>query len=329
MKINVTDACVTLEEENEVFSLLNKPEFPDYTNVTPRPYFTYYYTESETIWDRFCFCMEKLPDFCPEDPYLGCYALMFRRLYPLLLSGNQAKNIIAYGTPTDCGAYRVFQDFMTFLQEGNSLTALAQSPFSFHALAEASCTALLYRLDTCPAPAAVCDAMEKVKPGGLILLYTLRDTLPPQLHPLGGKAERDSFGSCTVYALTMDEALSSFAHANSSEAFILSRTKEIQKRAGDLRNLIGVMLDGSSCPGEAYTIAAVILQQTEEILLSLYDYLEDDELPIRANALKEALLNYYVGICGRFDLTAYREKLTQASLVFFSSIETEFTQKRH
>jgi len=328
MKINVTDAGVTLEEENEVLSLLDKPEFPDYSNVTPKPYFTYYYIESETVWERFCFCMEKLPAFCQSDPFLGCYALMFRRLYPLLLSSNQAKNIIAYGTPTDCGAYRVFQDFMTFLQEGNSLTALAQSPFSFQTLKEASCAALLYRLDTCPAPAAVCDAMEKVRPGGLILLYTLRDTLPPELHPLGERAERDSFGSCTVYALTIDEALLAFAHANSSEAFLLSRTKEIRKRAGDLQNLIKAMLDGSPCPGEAYTIAAVILQQTEEILLSLYDYLEDDELPIRTNALKEALLNYYVGISGRFDLTTYREKLTQSSLSFFSSIETGFTQKR-
>ncbi len=327
MKINITDTCVTLETDGDAYTLLEKPKLPDYSNVTPRPHFTYYYTECETVWDRFCFCMEKLPDFCPEDPYLGCYALMFRRLYTLLLSGNQAKNIIAYGTPTDCGAYRVFQDFMTFLQEGNSLTALAQSPFSFTALMEASCSALLYRLDTCPAQAAVCDAMEKVKPGGLILLYTLRDTLPPELHPLGERAKKDSFGSCTVYVLTMDEALLSFAHANSSEAFIFSHTMEIQKRAGDLQNLIRAMLDGSPCPGDAYAVAAVILQQTEEILLSLYDYLEDDELPIRANALKEALLNYYVGISGRFDLTTYREKLTQASHLFFTSLEAEIHER--
>ncbi len=327
MKINVTDTCVTLEESGDTFTLLDKPKLPDYSNVTPRPHFTYYYTECETVWDRFCFCMEKLPDFCPEDPYLGCYALMFRRLYPLLLSGNQAKNIIAYGTPTDCGAYRVFQDFMTFLQEGNSLTALAQSPFSFTALAEASCSALLYRLDTCPAPAAVCDAMEKVKSGGLILLYTLRETLLPELHFLENKAKKDSFDSCTVYALTMDESLLTFAQANSVGSFILSRTMEIQKRADDLQNLIRSMLDGSPCPEEAYTVAAVILQQTEEILLSLYDYLENDELPIRTNALKEALLNYYVGICGGFDLTTYREKLTQSSHLFFTSLEAEIHER--
>lgn len=324
MNIQITDNCVSLEESGRLHTLLEKPEFPDYSNVTARPHFTWYYIESETIWDRFCFCMENLPVFCPEDPYFGCYALMFCRLYRVLLSDNRAKNVAAYGPSADCGAYRVFQDFMTFLHEGNSLTALAQSPFSFTALNERSCLALLYRLDTCSALTAVCDAMEKVRPGGLILLYTLQDALPDWLVPLCQKAEKDNFSSCTVYALTMDEDPSAFAGANGSGSFVLSRAEEILKRAGDLRNLIQAMLAGAALPGDAYAIAALILQQTEEILLSVYDYLDDDDLPIHTNALKEAVLNYYVGVSGQYDSDTYRKKLTQSSEIFFTAIEREF-----
>ncbi len=324
MRINVADTCITLEEGSKVFPLLEKPDHSDYSNITTRPYYTCYYIETETVWDRFRFCMEKLPGICPDDPYLGCYALIFRRLYTLLLSGSQAKNIIAYGAPTDCGAYRVFQDFMTFLQEGNSLTVLAQSPFSFTALLERSCFALLYRLDTCPSLTAVCDAMEKVKSGGLILLYTLQDSLPAALSLIDEKAQKDQFGPCTVYTLHMDESLFSFVRANNSQNFIFSYAGEILKCTETLYNLIQTILDKSPCPEEACSTAPILLQNTEEALLSIYDYLENDELPLLANALKEAVLNYHTGICGGFDLTAYREKLTQASRLFFSSIEKEF-----
>lgn len=324
MNLRITETCITLEEGPETFLLLEKLLIPDYQNVTARPYITFYYKESETIWERFCLCMEQLTAFCPDDPYLGCYALMFRRLYTLLLSSSQAKNVIAYGPPTDCGAYKVFQNFMTFLQEGNALTALAWSPYAFAALTNSACSALLYRLDTCPALTAVCDAMEKIKTGGLLLCYTLRDDLPSELRPLLDRAEKDSFGSCTVYALTMDESLLEFAQANSSENYILSRAEEVEKRVSDLRGLTQAMLVGASLPEDTYTITTVILQQTEEILLSIYDYLENDELPVLANALKEAVLNYYVGIDGGYDLTNYREKLSQISETFFAAIEREF-----
>lgn len=323
MKIHVTDTSVTLESEDMRYPLLEKPKFSDYSNVTARPYFSFYYAESETIWERFCFCMNKLSDLCLSDPYLGCYALVFRRLYSILLSGSQAKNVIGYGLPADSAAYKVYQDFMTFLQEGSALTALAISPFSLMAVANGSCFALLYRLDTCPALAAVCDAIEKVKPGGLILLYTVKDSLPAELNALCAQAEKDSFGSCTVYALTMDETLADYVQTNSSEAFILSQVETLLQCVGDLQNLTGAMLAGS-CSADAYPIAVMILQQTEEILLSLYDYLEDDELPVRANALKEAVLNYYVGISSHCGLTTYVEKLTQSSEILYTSIKAEF-----
>lgn len=324
MKIQITENCIFLEEDDQFFTLLEMPRIPDYSNVTARPYISFYYKEGETVWDRFRLCMERLTDFCPDDPYLGCYALIFRRLYTLLLSSSQAKNVLGYGAPADCGAHKVYQDFMTFLQEGNALTALAQSPYSFAALTKNACSALLYRLDTCPVLTAVCDAMEKIKTGGLLLFYTLRSNLPSELCPLLDRAEKDSFGSCTVYTLTMDESLFAFARSNSSENFILSRAEEIEKRVSDLRGLTQAILAGASLPEDTYTITAVILQQTEEILLSIYDYLENDELPVLANALKEAVLNYYTGVSGHYDLTTYTAKLTQASELFYTAIEAEF-----
>ncbi|MDE7232883.1 MAG: hypothetical protein K2N37_07415 [Lachnospiraceae bacterium] len=122
----------------------------------------------------------------------------------------------------------------------------------------------------------------------------------------------------------MTEALSEFAGTNSSENVVLSRAEEILKRAADLQNLIQAMLADASLPEDTYTITAVILQQTEELLLSIYDYLENDELPVLANALKEAVLNYYVGTGGGYDLTTYRQKLSLASETFFAAIEREF-----
>lgn len=324
MKISVTDTRVILTENDQDFTLMEKPTLPDYSNVTVRPYFSCYYMESETVWDRFCLCMEKLPSFCPDDPYLGCYALILRRLYPLLLSSSYAKNVIAYGAAPNCGAYPILQDFMTFLQKGNALTALSLSPFSLTAVSPGSCAAFLYRLDACPAPAAVCDAVGKVKPGGLFLLYTIGETLPAKLTALCAQAGKDSFGSGTLYTLTVDEASLDFARENGTEAFLLSHSAQITQRAGDLKGLIQAALAGETLSEDAYLIASVILQQIEEFLLSLYDYLEDDELPVRTNRLKEGLLNYFAGTCHHLDTTAYREKLTNLSEDFFSAIEREF-----
>ena len=84
------------------------------------------------------------------------------------------------------------------------------------------------------------------------------------------------------------------------------------------------MLAGAPLTRNIYSIAALILQQTEEILLSIYDYLENDELPVLTNMLKEAVLNYYVGTNGQYRLDTYRENLTQSSEIFFSAVETEF-----
>lgn len=324
MNLTITDTCIILEETAETFTLFEKPDLPDYQNVTARPYLASYFETGESIWMRLQTNLEHLADYCHDDPYFGCYALIFRRLYPLLLSSSQAKNVLAYGPPTDCGAYKVLQNFMTFLQEGNALTALAQSSFSFHALSEQSCHAFLYCLDTHPSPAAVCDALRKVRQGGLFLLYTLQDVHPAWLDPLCEKGEKDRFGSCTVYAFTVDGKLSEFAYANCSDNTVLSRAEEVLKRTGDLQNLVQAMLTDTALPGDVYSIAALILQQTEEILLSIYDYLENDELPILANALKEAVLNYYVGVSGQHSLDTYKEKLTQSSEIFFSAITTEF-----
>lgn len=325
MKIAITDTRILLEEADQVFTLLEKLTIPDYQNVTKRPYIFSYYEHDETIWDRFCLCMERLPSFCPDDPYLGGYALILRRLYPLLLSSSQVKNVIAYGAAPNCGAYPIIQDFMTFLQKGSALTVLALSPFSLTAVTPGSCAALLYRLDTCPALTAVCDAIGKVRPGGRFLLYTIKETLPTELAVLCGQAEKDSFASCTLYTLTVDDILAQYARENGTEAFLLSQSAQIAQRVNDLKNLVQAVLAGWALQDDAWLIAAVILQQIEELLLSLYDYLEDDELPVRTNRLKEGLLNYFAGTCHHLDTTAYREKLTSLSEDFFAAIEKEFS----
>lgn len=179
--------------------------------------------------------------------------------------------------------------------------------------------------DVCPSLTAVCDAICKVKPGGILLLYTIKEALPAELGVLCEQAKKDRFGACTLYTLTADEALFEFARANGSENVVLSRAEMIMQRVNDLQEPLQAMLAGAALPTDIYKVTALILQQTEEILLSIYDYLENDELPVRANNLKEAVLSYLVGIEGGFDLTDYREKLTQTSEFFFTAIQKEFS----
>lgn len=325
MNITITDTSIALYDDGKTFPLLEKPVFPHFhQNVTKRPYISSYYAATETIWAHCQAGMELLADYCHDDPHYGCYALLFHRLYPLLLSSSHAKNVVSYGPPADYGVYKVFQNFMTFLQEGNALTALPQSAYVFTTLKDGSCHAFLYCLDAFPSLPAVCDAIGKVRPGGLALLYTIKDPLPAEFNELCAQAETDRFGPCIVYAFTINETLSAFAYENGSEHVILSRAEEVLKRTGDLQNLVHAMLTDTSLPADAYLIAITILQQTEEILLSLYDYLEDDELPVLANALKECILNYYGGISRQCELTSYKEKLTQSSETFFAAIEREF-----
>lgn len=326
MKINATEKLLTLDEEEESFILLEKPVIPDYSNVTARPLITFYFISDESIWDRFSFCMQRLDDFCAGDVYLGCYALLLRNLYPVLLSDSQAKNVVAYGLSPDSSAVKVFQDFMTFLQMGNALTALPQSPFSFTALTDGVCHALVYNLDACGALQAVCDGMTKVRPGGTVLLYTRHAGLPEELHALCALAHRESFQSCTVYTLTIDDALADYAGQNSSTAFISAQTEALLVRVNDTARLTQAMRNPASCPPDAYPYAIHLLDQTEAILLTLYDYLHDTELPVRANALKEAVMNYYIGIARHYDLQTYLHKLDLAAEAFYAAIETEFQQ---
>lgn len=326
MIVKITDTRISLEEGAETFTLLEKPVFPHFhDNVTKRAYISSYYEAGETIWAYCQASMEILADSCHDDPYFGCYAMIFRRLYPLLLSSSQAKNVISYGQPVDHDAYPVFRNFMTFLQEGNALTALPQSLFSFVSLGAHTSHAFLYCLDACPSLTAVCDAICKVKPGGILILYTIKEAFPAELAALCAQAKEDRFGSCTLYTLTVDEALMEYAHGNDTEAFLLSRSAEVTKRVNDLQNLVQAVLEGAALTDDVWLIAAAILQQIEELLLSLYDFLEDDELPVRANALKEAILNYSAGISQHYDLTSYHKNLTHASEVFFAAIEKEFS----
>lgn len=326
MIVKITDTRISLEEGAETFTLLEKPVFPHFhDNVTKRAYISSYYEAGETIWAYCQASMEVLADSCHDDLYFGCYAMIFRRLYPLLLSSSQAKNVISYGLPVDCGAYPVFRNFMTFLQEGNALTALPQSLFSFVSLGAHTSHAFLYCLDACPSLTAVCDAICKVKPGGILILYTIKEAFPAELAALCAQAKEERFGSCTLYTLTVDEALMEYAHGSDTEAFLLSRSAEVTKRVNDLQNLVQAVLEGAALTDDVWLIAAAILQQIEELLLSLYDFLEDDELPVRANALKEAILNYSAGISQHYDLISYRKNLTHASEVFFAAIEKEFS----
>ncbi|MBD5457955.1 MAG: hypothetical protein HDR27_05200, partial [Lachnospiraceae bacterium] len=75
---------------------------------------------------------------------------------------------------------------------------------------------------------------------------------------------------------------------------------------------------------DGYLYAVEMLWQIETALLDLYDALENPELPILANRLKEAAMDCFVGISGRADMQRYFHRMQQESRIFDEAMQAEF-----
>lgn len=328
MKIEIDDNKISLDGEDGRNScvIMEKPEVDDCSNITVRPLVANYHLEQETIWERSCRFMRELQDACKGSAYLACYGLLFEQLYPVLLSGSQAKNIICYGVDAEEreNMSGLFQDFIAFLQKNSSFILLPESPFAFSALLNKSCHAAVVSLDTCASLQIICDAASKLRNGGKLLLYTKKDDVPEELSALLNHACKREFASCAVYSIKIDESVSSYAYENNSEAEIMPAAGLLIHKLGELKNLTSAMESGAECPLEAYPYAVELLSQMEGSLLDLYDVLENPELPVLANLLKEAVMDCYIGAAGRLEEGTYFDRMRRDARFFYEKMSAEF-----
>lgn len=328
MKIEIDENKISLGSEDGRTScvIMEKPEVDDYSNITARSLVTNYHLKQETIWERSCRFMRELQNVCRESPYLACYGLLFGQLYPVLLSGSQAKNIICYGVDAADreNVSGLFQDFMAFLQKNSSFILLPESPFAFSALLNKSCHAAVVSLDMCADLQIICDAASKIRNGGKLLLYTKKGDVPEKLPALINHACKREFASCAVYSIRIDESARSYAYENNSEAEIMPAVGLLIHKLEELKNLTSAMESGAECPLEAYTYAVELLSYMEGSLLDLYDVLENPELPVLANLLKEAVMDCYIGTAGRLESGTYFDRMRRDARFFYENMSAEF-----
>lgn len=325
MRIITNDTNVILQSADGTLShtLLTKPNLEDYGNLTVRPLVTSYHLVKETVWERFCRCMQDLDSRFEKDPYLACYAMTFSALYPFLLSGSQAKNILYYGSPDTTAFLPILQDFMRFLQPDSSLIALSDNPFVFSGLADGSWHGAVIGLDTVSETGTICDAISKIRKNGILLLYTAAGTLPDELTPFLHRAVKTSFTSYSLYTVTVDDALHALAEPDTAAAHVLDRVELFSARMQELTQLLQPA--ETELPNREACLTAVgLLGQMEALLYAVYDYLEDQALPLYADQLKEAIADYFSRLDSPSDIPACADRLYQAARLFFDAAEAEF-----
>lgn len=326
MKIEFDDNKIYIDNGNTdaPYVIMTKPEVDDYSNITARPLVVSYHLEEENIWDRACCFMRELQNTCGESPYLACYCLLFKQLYAVLLSNSQAKNIIGYGIDEKEHVSKGINSFMAFLQENSSFILMPEKPFAISVLLNKSCHAAVVSLDKCMELPVICDIISKIRYGGKLLLYTNNDIVPNWPDSLISRALKESFGSSTVYSITVDTELSSFACDNNSESEIIPSVGNLLNMLEELKKFTTVMENNTECPLEIYPAAVELLWQIEKYLIDLYDVLENPELPVFANQFREAIMNYYIGIANQFDAITYFDRMRREARVFYEKIGAEF-----
>ncbi|MBD5458652.1 MAG: hypothetical protein HDR27_08795 [Lachnospiraceae bacterium] len=325
MKTKIENDKIWLYDEREGASyiVIEKPQIDDYSNVTIRPLVLNYHLKEKTIWERSCQFVQELQTACMNSPYYVCYILLFRELYTMLMSSSQTKNIISYGMEEENEISGAFQSLVTFMKKENSFIVLPARPFVFSALLNSSCQAAVVCLDACEKMQTVYDAVSRIRNGGKLFLYTMKD-IPDELSVLPCNAEKRVFGSCTLYSVTIDSDINRFAQENNSESAIIPLVSVLLNKFGELRKLSSIFEGQKKDLTEAYLYITELLWQIEAILIDLYDVLENPELPILANVMREAAMDCYIGICHRVDIKNYFNRMRKETQIFIEAMQAEF-----
>lgn len=326
MRIKIEDHKIWLCNESGGTScmIMQKPEIDDYINMTTRPLVTNYHLKEETIWERVCCLMSKLEEACTDADYFACYALLFAELYPVFLGNSQMKNIICYRMEEN-KVSALFQDFADFTQKGSSFIALPAGSFVFSSLLNASCQAAVVCVDACDDLQTVCDAVSKIRKGGRLFLYTKSGRIPETLSVLPGLSERRVFGDCAVWSVTVGDDIGRFAQENNSDSANMPVVSHLFHKFEGLENLTSALEGYAKVPSELYLHIVELLWEMEPLLLSLYDVLENPELPILANVLREAAMDCYIGSFRRDEIKNYSDRMWRETKTFYEAMRAEFS----
>lgn len=326
MKIEICDDKILVDNENDdkPFVIMKKPDIDDYSNITARPLVTTYHLTKETIWERACQFADKLQLVCGESQYLACYILVFMEMYPMLLSSSQIKNVISFGMEEESEAVYLFREFMDFLQMDNALVSLPLKPNVFSTLLNKSCHAAIVSLDVCNEMRTICDIVSKIRTGGQVFLYTIKDSEWDCLSGLLRYANKKSLNSCVLYSITVNSDVSTYAFENNSEALILPLVNNLLNNFEEIKNIIPVMKKPNECPLEVFPYAIDLIGRMEHMFLELYDVLENPNLPVLANTLKESVMDFYIGLSNGFDVQTYFDRMCREMENFCEMMEIEF-----
>ena len=326
MKIEICDNKILVNNENDdkTFVIMKKPEIDDYSNITTRPLVTTYHLTKETIWEYICHFVENLQIVCGESQYFACYILIFMQMYPMLLSSSQVKNVITYGMEEESEAVYLFREFVEFLQIDSALISLPVKPNVFSILLNKSCHAAIVSLDVCNEMRTICDIVSKIRIGGKVFLYTIKDNAWDCLSGLLSYAEKIILNSCVLYSITVNAEVSTFAFENNSEALILPLVDDLLNKFEEIKNLTPTMKRPDECPLEVYPYAIELMGKMENMFLELYDVLENPDLPVLANTLKESVMDFYIGLSNGFDVQTYFDRMCREMENFCAMMEIEF-----
>ncbi|MBD5444464.1 MAG: hypothetical protein HDR29_02820 [Lachnospiraceae bacterium] len=326
MRIEIYDDKILVDNENDdnPFVIMKKPDIDDYSNITARPLVATYHLTKETIWERACHYADKLQLVCGESQYFACYILIFMEMYPMLLSSSQVKNVIFYGMEEESEAVYLFREFMDFLQMDNALVQLPPKPNVFSTILNKSCHAAIVSLDVCNEMRTICDIVSKIRIGGKVFLYTINDRECDCLSGLFSNAKKNILNSCVLYSITVNADVSTFAFENNSEALILPLVNDLLNKFEEIKNLTPVMKIPDECPLEVYPYAIEIMDKMERMFLELYDVLENPDLPVLANTLKESLMDFYIGSSNGFNVQTYLDRMCHEMEKFCEMMEIEF-----
>ncbi len=325
MKLKIEKEKILLEDENGIsYVLMQKPEIEDYHNLSKRPLVVNYHKEEETIWTRFGRLLSGLWETCGKSGYFACYAILFAELYPIFTDNSQMKNIICYGMDEADGATAIFHNFADFTQEGSSFIALPATSFVFSAVLNKSCQAAVVCLDAVLELRTVCDAVSKIKKGGRLFLYTKNGEIPAVFSALPGLTEKRALGSWAVWSIPIGEEIMAFARENDADAAVVPQVSRLYSAFEELENLMEAAEQCVQIPPQAYLRAVELLWEMEEILFCLYNILDNPELPVLANALREAAMDCYIGSFHRDEIRDYFDRMRQENAIFAEAVRAEF-----
>lgn len=304
--------------------LIPKPDYDNLQNLTRKPLLRSYHLSFPSLWDKTVSCAQTIAGLSKEPTVTAGAEFIFAALYAKLTSNSQRKTILCLDMPTGNGLIEILHDFIIFVNPENSMITLSSQSCGLNAVQSQSCHILLCCLEQCADFSALCDAVCKVRPGGFLLFYTFGQPSFPGLSFLLTPAKKLSYGSFTLYETASDTDLFSQAAPYTTDAKTEKTLSDIASIVDSLLPFFSLSETTQTADVSLYLSSARLLSNLENALLSLYDLLENTELPLLVNRLKRETMYCYIAMTDGDDYIPYENKVKQQCAVLIPLLEQEF-----